>query len=234
MENFGCDGHVVDAFVVQPFGKIVQRQVEMGVVVKNAANLWSVFRVDLHHAATIDTNISVSVWSQPNEPPLLNPTCKPFPHVKRLLLGKEGCHVRKRAPHHAPGWGVLGRLRDGDERHAVVGFDPLQFDVIEEVASRSIHFVKKDAIQFGGVLLRVGDQFVEGLALVRFAGGFRDLEESDKLAAFPFCVPAQGVFLNSKRESFSLLLAAAETRANPMNRFTTYPRIKRRTTARRS
>jgi hypothetical protein len=61
-------------------------------------------------------------------------------------------------------------------------FQPLQFDIIEEVAGGAIDFEKQEAVKLVLVGLAVGDKLLEDLPLVFLGRGFRDLVEADDFA----------------------------------------------------
>jgi hypothetical protein len=93
---------------------------------------------------------------------------------------------------------VLSRLRHRDERHVEVGFESLQFDVILEIARRTIDLVEQQSVQLTGVILGELDQRAEGLALVGLAGGLRDSIELDDRAVGCGGETAQRVFLHGE------------------------------------
>ena len=142
-----------------------------------------------------------------DKPALLDPARQPFSHVKRLLFRVETRHAGQHPPLHPTGRGVLSRLRNGNELQAEFRFQPLQFNVIEEVAGRPVHFVEKQAGQFLGVLLGVGQQFLERFALIVFRGSLRNAEQLDDDSAHAFGIAAQGILLNIEGKPFALLFA---------------------------
>ena len=142
-----------------------------------------------------------------DKPALLDPAGQPFSHVKRLLLRVERCHAGQHPPLHPTGRGVFGRLRNGNELQAVFGFQPLQFNVVEEVAGRPVHLVEQQAGQFVRVLLGVGEQFLEGPPLVLLGGGLRNAEQLDDDAAHALGIAPQGILLNVEGKPFPLLFA---------------------------
>ena len=201
---------VGDAVFGQPLGERVQRQPLVGEQPEHAADLRSVLGIDLHHPPPVLADVAVAVGGGGREPAFGDPPGDPLPYVHGLLLGVEARHVGERPPHHPPGGGVLGRLGDGDERDAVVAFEPLQLDVVEQVPGGPVHLVEQQPVEGAGVLLGVPDQFAEGLPLVGLTGGLGDAEEPDDLAAGPLRVAAEGGFLHVQGEPLAFLLPAAD------------------------
>ena len=89
------------------------------------------------------------------------------------------------------------------------GFETFKFDVIEQVSSGTINFVKEKPIKSMGVFLGVYKKFLECLALVPLAGSFGDPKHLDDLAANSINVLAQSIFLNVEGKSLTLLLSTA-------------------------
>ncbi|MEZ6212034.1 MAG: hypothetical protein R3B46_12410 [Phycisphaerales bacterium] len=68
-------------------------------------------------------------------------------------------------------------LGDGDKGEPVLAL-LFKLDIIEQIAGGTIDLVEEQGVELDGVLLRVGDQFLERLALIALARGLRDAEEA--------------------------------------------------------
>ncbi len=104
--------------------------------------------VGRRNAAPVLADVLVPVGCFADEPALLNAASQALFDIERLLLGVETRHVGERSPHHATGGVRVCRLRDRNEREAVLALQSFEFNVVEEVACRAVNFVEQKAIKF--------------------------------------------------------------------------------------
>ena len=115
------------------------------VALEDLANLCAMFLVDDHNTPSIPTHGGVPVRRSSRKQPFLDPASKSVLDVQRLLLRVEAGHIGQRPSHHASGRRVLRGLRDVDHWQAIIDFQPLQFDIIEQIAGRTIDFEEEHA-----------------------------------------------------------------------------------------
>ena len=108
---------------------------------------------------------------------------EPFADIDALLLGVERHHVRQDAPLHPACGRVLGRLRHINDRDTVLGFEPFQFDVIKEITRGPINLVEQHAVEFGGILPSVGQEFAKRFTRLVFTGSFGKSKQLDDFTA---------------------------------------------------
>ncbi|MGC4031670.1 MAG: hypothetical protein QM754_08045 [Tepidisphaeraceae bacterium] len=176
---------------------------------EDAPDVVGVGRFEFDGASTGDADIAIAVGAAVDEPTVIDTTLMAFAYINALLVGIERGHAGQRPPHHPAGGIGLHRLRHGDEGNAVVVFQPFEFDIVKKIAGRPVDFIEQHAVEFGGILLRISEQFFERRSFGGLRRGFGDTKEFDHHAARLRGVLFKGVFLYGKAEALTLLFPAA-------------------------